>query len=165
MDKPTVTADRLRELIDYDPGTGAITRRGGQRGARPGRQVTATNESGYLVVNIDGRVYRGHRLAWLWMTGGWPPAQIDHRNGDPGDNRWSNLRAATPTQNAQNRQGAQTNNKLGLLGVTLHRQSGLYHASIVLNGHKISLRYHETPEEAHAVYMEARREVYPYNTL
>jgi HNH endonuclease len=113
-----VVAERLRELLAYDPETGVFTRR--VRSAprvRVGTVAGGVNKiSGYRHIRVDGRTYMAHRLAWLYMTGGWPKDQIDHVNGATTDNRWCNLR---PADNSRNRANSvvQSNSNSGLKGV------------------------------------------------
>lgn len=102
----TLTASRLRDVLDYDPSTGLFTcrvSRGGRGGGRIGSAVGKKRaKDGYVVMMIDGKTYAAHRLAHLWMTGEWPPNCVDHINRQPDDNRWSNLRCATVEQNLAN---------------------------------------------------------------
>lgn len=85
-----LTQKRLREVLHYNPETGIFTwTKGDRRGKRAG---TVHDDRGYLKVSIDNRRYPLHRLAWLWMTGFHTGSTIEHKNGDHGDNRWSNLR-------------------------------------------------------------------------
>lgn len=99
-----VDAVRVRELFHYDPETGLFTRRvtvapNARAGALAGRK----NSAGHLQLRVHAKLYTAHRLAWLWMTGSWPSLEIDHINQDKADNRWSNLREATRSQNLINR--------------------------------------------------------------
>ena len=47
---------------------------------------------GYLHIEIDGQDCLAHNLAWLYMTGEWPPGEIEHIDGDKLNNAWANLR-------------------------------------------------------------------------
>jgi hypothetical protein len=97
-----ITAERVRQLPHYDPDTGVLTRLISTNGdARAGEVVRGVCD-GYLTARIDGRRYQAHRLAWLYMIGEWPKANMDHVNGDRADNRWCNLREATNSQNQAN---------------------------------------------------------------
>lgn len=98
-----LNAERLRQLLDYDPETGHLTWRETRGPKAKGSRAGSHCNKGYLVAGIEGRVYKAHRLAWLWMTGEWPKAQVDHRNTVKDDNRWDNLREATNLQNCNNR--------------------------------------------------------------
>lgn len=162
--KKPLTADRLHELLNYDPHTGEFTRRiTTSRNAKAGDVAGGKNTDGYVVISVDGRAYYAHRLAWLYMRDEWPPALIDHENTDCGDNRWKNLRPATRRQNAQNLRGAHADNKVGILGVMPHR--GRWTAQIASGGKRIYLGMFDTPELAHAAYLDAKAKLHPHQTL
>lgn len=111
-----ITADNIRSVLRYDPDTGlfAWVKPGGRRS--PWRVGSRDRHSGRLSTVISGRRYLLHRLAFLYMIGRWPVQLVDHRNCDPGDNRWSNLREATREQNVHNRK-ILARNTSGYIGV------------------------------------------------
>jgi hypothetical protein len=157
----TVTAERLRAVLDYTPDTGAFVWRvtlsnRSQAGTEAG---CICPKSGYRLIGIDGTIYKASRLAWLYMTDDWPRDVVDHRNGVRADDRWGNLRAATHAQNLQNR-SAQKNNTSGFKGVYFHPQSGRWRARISADGKATSLGLHETPELAHAAYCAAAAQLH-----
>src|SRR5262249_22527605 len=84
---------------------------------RWGRLAGSTNSQGRFQVRVDGRLYQAHRLVWLLHTGRFPVGEIDHINGDPLDNRISNLREATRAQNTANAKRRRDNSS-GYKGVS-----------------------------------------------
>ena len=111
MPKP-LTLQRLREVLSYDPDTGLFTwkKRTGSR-AVVGAIAGTANNGGYIQVSIDGVLYYAHRLAWLYMTGEWPEAEVDHARMRPGDNRWDQIREASRSQNEQNKRRRSDNSR------------------------------------------------------
>jgi hypothetical protein len=163
MSTDSLTAERLREALHYDPATGLFVWTQPRRHSRrkPGDPAgTPRNTDGYLVIRIDGILYRAHRLAVLYMTGEWPPEHVDHRNGEPADNRWENLRVATTMQNLGNSRLSRVN-RSGLKGVTWHKAAKKWAAYGSTGGGKtVYLGLHKTPEEAHEAYLKHARANY-----
>lgn len=149
---------RLKELLWYNPYTGLFFRQTHKGGAKAGDIAGWIDGNGYRVIRVNGEVYLAHRLAWLYMKGRWPKKQIDHKNGNPSDNRWDNLREATGSENQWNRK-INKNNSTGYKGVCFHKASQNFRARIQHNGKNKSLGYYDTPEEAYTVYCEAAKEL------
>lgn len=167
-----ITAERLKELFDYTPETGVFRFRHDVRAGRNGAFLVASAgavagnvspSTGYWYISIRGRRYAAHRMAFLYMTGAVPPDDVDHINGSKTDNRWRNLRPATRSQNMQNLFRAHADNTTGFLGV--ERKRGRFAARIAIGGRRMSLGIFDTPEEAHAAYVAAKREVHERSTL
>lgn len=101
-----VTAERLRELLDYDPDSGIFTWRIARTRAKAGTAAgcVATKRDGrrYLIIRISQKNYYAHRLAFLWLTGAFPKFVVDHKNGNGLNNSWGNLRPATDRENLYN---------------------------------------------------------------
>ena len=95
--------------------------------------------------------YLVHRIVWKWMTGEDPPSLIDHINHDPHDNRWENLRLATPSENSQNARGSGKYKK----GVYKNTCGVTFVARIMVDGKKFYLGCYKTEDEAHQAYCEA----------
>lgn len=160
-----LTRTRLAEVLDYDPQTGRFT-----WNVRPrtsfktqnsfatwnsryaGREAGVTTH-GYRKISIDDRKYYAHRLAWLMMTGGWPPDLIDHRNRNGLDNRWRNLRLSDKSHNMVNA-GPHQSNKLGVRGVC-QLPSGRYVAQHATGGGQRHLGVFDTIREAQQAYESA----------
>lgn len=161
-----LNAERVRDLLDYDQETGALTWRKACGCQKIGAVAGQIRRDGYTRVVIAGAGYQAHRLAWLWMTEAWPSAQIDHIDGVRSNNRWQNLREATQAENNQNMRVATVRNRSSrLLGVTKHKKTGKWQASIKLHGRSHYLGLFAQPDEAHAAYVEAKRRLHPKGTL
>lgn len=156
-----VTRGRLFELLSYDGLTGQFLYRAGRSGVRNlAKPAGSINAKGYRVLHIDGREYRAHRMAWLYVHGVHPTGEIDHRNGMTDDNRIANLRDVPTRVNAENRSRAQGYSKTGLLGVRV-TPGGRYQAQIWAQGTQHYLGVFDTQEEAHAAYLTAKRLIHP----
>ncbi len=84
---------------------------------------------------------------------------IDHINRNKLDNRRSNLRCCTQSQNLMNR-GANKGNSSGFKGVSFCKKDGKWAASICVNYKATNLGKFNTPEEAHAAYCEAGKRLH-----
>jgi hypothetical protein len=148
-----LSAARLRKLINYDPDTGRFTwrikRKGRPYGWMPPGTEAGTIVNGYQRITVDGLAYPAARLAFLWMTGQWPRWEMDHKNRIRSDDRWCNIREATPSQNQANRV-VFPNNALGLKGVCYEANRGKYKAYITIGGRTLNLGRYATLEEARA---------------
>lgn len=155
-----ITLQRLFEVLEYNPESGLwVWIKCTNRIDRQGRIAGTVDKKGYVVIQIDRRIYKAHRLAWLFMTGEWPKAMIDHCNGEPADNRWENLREASRSENGANR-GPQANSKSGIKGVCWHKRNQKWYAQITENGCVRYLGEFDTKEEAAAAYQSRAIEVH-----
>lgn len=150
-----LTAERVKQLLDYDPATGSFTWRENRGGtARRGGRAGSINVLGYVDIGVSGRRCLGHRLAWLYVHGAWPPHEIDHINGNPADNRIANLRLATRTQNVRNTRRRHDNSS-GVKGVYWIARCGKWRADIRVAGKGKHLGYFNRIEDAAAAYERA----------
>lgn len=150
------SADDVRRLFNYDPETGVLTWRvTNSNRARKGSIAGSHDGNGYLQVRFMGKKYRVHRVVFLHFYGRWPDMEIDHINGNRSDNRIANLRDVSRSVNQQNMRSALSNNKTGVLGVSVI--NGKYMAFIQTNGKSHYLGGFETEEEAQSAYLSAKR--------
>ena len=100
--KPLPPLEFLQEKLSYCPETGVLTWKVGNGCLVKAGDKAGTTADGYTRIGLKGRVYKAHRLAWKLHYGTDPVGQVDHRNGNGFDNRISNLREATHSQNMWN---------------------------------------------------------------
>lgn len=148
MASANLSAHRLREVLEYDPDSGTfrwlVTV--GSR-AKAGDVAGYSCESGYIRIRVDGKSYRSHRLAWLYMTGHWPRDQIDHIDRNTSNNAFANLREADHAQNQKNKMthlGAS-----GLRGV--YKRGRRYRAVLLLGTFDTMEQAREAHERAAAL--------------
>lgn len=149
-----MTLDRLKELVHYEPETGHFTWRISSSVARPGERAGGGHGLGYRAMGLDYKKYLEHVLAWFYMTGEWPSSEIDHINGDKADNRWTNLRLATRSQNNHNRHLTRRN-KSGVHGV--HKHGNKFRARLYVSGVHVDLGVFDTLAEARAARIAAEK--------
>lgn len=151
-----ITAERLRELIHYDPLTGVFTNIAPRKKIVVGSLAGGVDsDTGYWVIGLDRRRYYGHRLAWLYMTGEWPTQLIDHKDGVRLNNAFPSLRDASRAINQQNMRNPMPGTASGLLGAFKKRNK--WSSNVRAFGKIIRLGTFETAEEAHLAYIEAKR--------
>ncbi len=131
--KKTITYERLHEVLNYDATTGVFTQkiRTSYR-VKIGGIAGHLNIIGYNQIKIDGKLYKAHRLAWLYVYGYMPENDIDHINQRKNDNRIINLREASRTCNIQNSKN-RADNTSGIKGVSWHKQTKKWRVRIMIN--------------------------------
>jgi HNH endonuclease len=158
--KSKLTQERLHELLRYDPRTGKFRWRVRKKSNHNAGDIAGCRmRSEYWAVHIDGRRYPAHQLAYLYMEGKWGRPVVDHRDGNPLNNRWRNLRLSTHSENAANRMRMRSNTS-GFKGVVFDRRRGKWRASITKQGRHYPLGSHATADKAHAAYVVKARELY-----
>jgi hypothetical protein len=127
-----LTHQRVIELFDYEPSTGRLVRKS------TGEEFGSIENRGYRRGSIDGDRHLAHLVVWFYVTGSWPPAEIDHKDTDRSNNRWENLRLAEVSQQAMNRK-LRVDNTSGIKGVHWCATTEKWVAQIGLNNKKIML--------------------------
>lgn len=156
-----LTQEVVVSLLSYDPASGEFVWRDNRTNPmriKIGQRAGSLHaKSGYINVAILGRTFRAHRIAWLYMTGKWPKADVDHKNGERSDNRWFNLRDATRSQNAFNQRRSKPN-KSGIRGVYPHGKK--WRVIVGLNNELVRLGTFSTKEEAEKVRRDFEQKHY-----
>lgn len=148
--------ERLKAFISYDPETGRFHWIRNKARAKAGDEVGWIDDFGYRRTKFDGETLWLHVVAWELLNGAVPEGfEVDHRDGDPSNNRKANLRLATKSQNMQNMK-MRRSNKTGVKGVNWHKEHGKFHVQITLNRKKIHGGYFDTVEAAAARVREIR---------
>jgi hypothetical protein len=163
MDAPKLTVERLRELLHYDPETGVFTWKVTlSRRAVAGKTAGAfASLKGYTPISVLNVKYLAHRLAWFYVYGVWPSEDVDHINRVRSDNRITNLRLASRTENSQNA-GLKRNNTSGYKGVSLHKTTRRWRAHLMVGRKQIHLGLFDCIHEAVAARKAAEAIYHPY---
>lgn len=152
-----MNAQRIRELLDYDLEFGSFVHRVSRGRVKSGMIAGSPHNAGYLRTRVDGRDYLLHRLAFLWVEGELPEAHVDHINGNRLDNRWSNLRKASRSENMMNASISQRNST-GAKGVHFDKSRGTWLASLSVKGRSKNLGRFRDPLLAESIVRRARNE-------
>lgn len=152
-----MTPDKVKDIFDYNQETGELiwkkrpdlTDRWNNK--MPGK-IAGTTTHGKIVVRVNKRHYFAHRLIWAIVYGDWPINDIDHIDHDPTNNRISNLRQATRSENIHNRR-RNKNNTSGFKGVVFDKRRQKWRSEIMISGKRRFLGYFGSPEDAHKAYI------------
>lgn len=174
MNVPVIT---LREALDYSPETGDLTwkerpiwhfsndHRWSAREAMKRWNTryagtpafTTPSENGYMTGVVDTKRLLAHRVIMAMQIGDWPKETVDHINGVKGDNRLSNLRLATRSEQSRNTSSA----KIGTskyLGVSYRADRGCWRAVIFVDQKQKHLGSFDNEIDAAKAYDQAARE-------
>jgi hypothetical protein len=143
-----LSVEKVRDMFFYDHSTGIFTTKT-FHSRRPIGSMAGQIRNGYIKINIGGKRYSAHRLAWLLVYGEWPAMHIDHINGNRSDNRIANLRQVTCRQNLWNLKRPKTNTS-GFKGVI--NEKGRWRARIRYFGKLISLGFYDEITDAAKAY-------------
>ncbi len=150
----------LTTKFNYDPEIGKFVWKISKSGCSGvGNEAGGINTFGYRQIRILGKLEMAHRLAWLWYYKDLPDKELDHINGNKLDNRISNLREVTRSENVNNNLKPLKHNKCGFRGVSYYGE-GVYKAQIRYENNYRSLGLFKTAEEAHSAYLKAKKELH-----
>jgi hypothetical protein len=146
----SLTVEYLRSILDYNRLTGEFRWKIKRKGTNGRGQIAGKGRKDrYWLICIDGRKYLAHRLAWFYVHGVWPALEIDHINGDPGDNRLINLREVNYSQQKAN--VLPKPNATGYRGIE-RRPSGRFSVRLNWENKRIYLGMFDCPKEASQAY-------------
>lgn len=128
-----LTQERLKELLDYDPLTGVfVWKVQASNNVKIGDIAGCNHSEGYRAITIAGKIYKAHRLAWLYVYGYLPEPQIDHKDQVRHHNFIENLREVSQSCNLRNT-GNYQHNTSGVKGVCWHKRVKKWRACLRVN--------------------------------
>jgi hypothetical protein len=143
-----LTQQELMRNLHYDPASGIFVRIAtASPNAQMGTIAGSVKQNGYRRINVRYASHAAHRLAFLYMTGEFPPEVVDHINGIRDDNSWANLRAISQAENQRNRCLPKSNTS-GACGVYWKKPRRRWEASIIVNQVTRFLGHFPTKAEA-----------------
>ena len=168
MSKPTkeevLTYELASDLFSYHEDGYLVWNNPRNKVKKKGQRVGGKRKDGrsqvMLLIGDNKYSFLCYRIIWLLHHKKWPESTIDHINGDSSDDRISNLRDISSAINNQNRYVPMCINKTGVLGVSLHKTSGKYRASIKLNGKQTHLGLFDNVEDAEKAYLSKKKEIH-----
>ncbi len=159
--KPSLTQDRLKRAVSYDPEIGKFTRLERAPKSPAGNEAGYLRPDGYRAIRIDSQKYLAHRLAWLYVHGEWPTECIDHIDRNRSNNRIANLRHVSKQEvnfDLQSRQGSSSR----FVGVKFRKDRQRWTARITVDGKHHNLGCFASEEEAYAAYLAAKPKFHVY---
>lgn len=163
----TLSIEYINEAVKYDPETGLFFWKERPLGhfsseqsfkrwktVYSGKIAGSLDSDGYIVIRINYEIYFSHRLAWILMTGKWPKSGLDHIDGNPINNKISNLREVNQSQNNCNAK-IRRDNSSGLRGVTWDKERNKWQVQLSINKKRVFYARYDSLEDAKISYKKA----------
>jgi len=151
-----LTQEYLHKILEYQKETGIFYWLVSPTNSiKKGQRAGTVTRYGYRNIIINGKSYREGRLAYYYIKGEWPPDQIDHKDRQRDNNKWSNLRPVTCVKNAHNKSWKKIKHEDLPIGVQPNGSGFLAQCTTNRNGVKKNhyLGTYKTPLEAHNAYL------------
>ena len=163
----TLALEYVRNVLSYNPENGLVTWKiKVSNNTNIGDIAGFKNVSNRYYITLKNKKYLAHRIIWFLVYGELPKGVIDHIDGNSLNNRLDNLRVVNQRINLENQRKAKSSNKVGYLGVSLVPNSKTkFYARIKVMGVTHFLGCFNSPEEAHEMYVKAKRSLHEGNTL
>jgi len=153
----TLTQERLKELLHYDPMSGVFMWKMSRPGIKLSRVAgTVSKKDGYIRINVDYQIYLASRLAWFYQEGYWPEHEVDHRDRIRDNNKWENLRHASRQCNSRNCNISKWNTS-GITGVSWDKGKQRWESYVTISGKRFHLGYFT--DKINAAYARLSAEV------
>lgn len=154
-----LTQEKLREILNYNPATGIFLWKKKGRGRPFGKVAGTKHSTGYIHITICRKIYKAHRLVWLYIHGKFPEYDMDHINHIKDDNSLKNLRSCTRSENMGN-QRKQINNVSQYKGVSWVKEKRKWKSRIGHDNKVIHLGYFDGKEDAAIAYNKKSVELF-----
>lgn len=150
----------LRKLLEYNRVTGGFTWKEttGTKAVK-GSKAGYIGTHGYVVIYYRGLWLYAHRIAWAFETGSWPSVKIDHVDGNPSNNRFSNLRESSHSDNQAN-QKLRNDNTSGHKNVAWEKRKKKWRVRVAYERKEYHGGFFDNLEEAAKAARTLRKEVH-----
>lgn len=162
-----LTYEEVSELLEYCPDVGGsclVWKRSSGRAFIGHRAGSPDPKRRYWRLKLLGKLRSAHQIVWLLNTKAWPEKHLDHVDGDPENNIFTNLRLCSRAENLQN-QSRNRKNASGRIGAHWRKDADKWVSEIQIEGKRIFLGYFSSAEEAHNAYLEAKSKLHTFNPV
>lgn len=124
----------LKEYLEYDADSGHFYNKVSRSSnSKIGDIAGSTNKLGYVVINLLGKRYLAHRLAWLYVYGCWPDNEIDHIDRVKSNNSIYNLRDVSRSINGRNTP-VRSHSQIGHKNIKYDKRDRMFSVCLTING-------------------------------
>lgn len=153
-----ITQELVKSIFDYSDGF-LYWKIKKSNAIKIGQVAGSLDErTGYYRIHINSKMYKTHRLVFLYHNG-YLPDYVDHIDNNKINNRIENLREATKSQNCMN-QKVSTRNTSGIKGVMWHKRDKKWYVQLRVNSKCHSFGYYDDKELAELVAIEATNKLH-----